>query len=249
MANQSQGTSVPAIFNFQSHEVRSLLIDGDPWFVATDVAQALGYSSPKDAAEHLDDDEKGSAITRTPGGDQRMTIINESGLYALVLRSRKPEARKFAKWVTSEVLPSIRKTGEYRAPYAGSTQSIQPGDITNPAYYRECRDALFAFADSLPSGTKWPQDEAKRQRIADGYLTNILSGRRWLMSFDHQGCMQTTPVPMHASIVDATDPGELHTLIFEFVPLELLTKVIDSANCRIAQHLQRLAKARRSNES
>ncbi len=105
-------------FNFGAHAVRVIVRDGQPWFVATDVAMALGYSSPKDAAEHLDADEKGSAITRTPGGDQRVTVINESGLYALVLRSRKPEARKFAKWVTSEVLPSIRKTGMYAKPAA-----------------------------------------------------------------------------------------------------------------------------------
>ncbi|WP_314324462.1 Bro-N domain-containing protein [Comamonas aquatica] len=105
-------------FNFGAHTVRVIVRDGQPWFVATDVAMALGYSSPKDAAEHLDADEKGSAITRTPGGDQRVTVINESGLYALVLRSRKPEARKFAKWVTGEVLPSIRKTGMYAKPAA-----------------------------------------------------------------------------------------------------------------------------------
>ena len=106
----------PSIYAFHSHSVRIVMRDGEPWFVATDVASALGYSSPKDAAEHLDADEKGSATTRTPGGDQKVTVINESGLYALVLRSRKPEARKFAKWVTSEVLPSIRKTGRYEKP-------------------------------------------------------------------------------------------------------------------------------------
>lgn len=103
-------------FTFGAHAVRVIMRDGEPWFVATDVAEALGYSSPKDAAEHLDADEKGSATTRTPGGDQRVTVINESGLYALVLRSRKPEARKFAKWVVGEVLPAIRKTGRYEQP-------------------------------------------------------------------------------------------------------------------------------------
>ena len=103
-------------FNFNSHDVRVVVQNGEPWFVATDVAESLGYKSPKDAASYLDDDEKGSATVRTPGGDQKLTVINESGLYALVLRSRKPEARKFAKWVTSEVLPSIRKTGSYTLP-------------------------------------------------------------------------------------------------------------------------------------
>lgn len=103
-------------FNFGDHAVRVVMQDGNVWFVATDVAESLGYKSPKDAASYLDEDEKGSATIRTLGGDQKLTVINESGLYALVLRSRKPEARKFAKWVTSEVLPSIRKTGTYTQP-------------------------------------------------------------------------------------------------------------------------------------
>ena len=100
-------------FNFGQNTIRTTTIGEAVWFVATDVAEALGYRNAPDASRHLDDDEKGTQIVRTPGGPQTLTIINESGLYALVLRSRKPEARKFAKWVTSEVLPSIRKTGHY----------------------------------------------------------------------------------------------------------------------------------------
>ena len=103
-------------FSFKEKTIRTVLIDGEPWFVAVDVAVALGYRNAPDAARHLDDDEKGTQIVRTPGGSQKVTVINESGLYALVLRSRKPDARKFAKWVTGEVLPSIRKTGSYMAP-------------------------------------------------------------------------------------------------------------------------------------
>ena len=101
-------------FNFGIFSVRVITRDNQPWFVANDVCNALGYSNPRDAiSKHLDEDEKGVANSDTLGGNQQLTVINESGLYALVLRSRKPEARKFAKWVTSEVLPSIRKTGSY----------------------------------------------------------------------------------------------------------------------------------------
>lgn len=100
-------------FNFGTHTVRVVTQNNQPWFVATDVATTLGYRNAPDASRHLDDDEKGTQIVRTLGGDQKLTVISESGLYALVLRSRKPEARKFAKWVTSEVLPSIRQTGGY----------------------------------------------------------------------------------------------------------------------------------------
>ena len=132
-------------FNFNDHAVRVLQIEDAPWFVATDVAESLGYKSPKDAASYLDDDEKGSAIVRTPGGDQKLTVINESGLYALVLRSRKPEARKFAKWVTSEVLPAIRKTGSYSLPY-----TAQPRDKLTLDQGDELRSMLETAAQKLP---------------------------------------------------------------------------------------------------
>ena len=114
MAAQSQVSTAPVVFNFNSHEVRTILHDGEPWFVAMDVCSALGYRNvSQTVGDHLDDDEKGVSTGYTPGGQQALTIISESGLYALVLRSRKPEARKFANWVTSEVLPAIRKTGSY----------------------------------------------------------------------------------------------------------------------------------------
>lgn len=135
-------------FNFNEHAVRVIQIEDAPWFVATDVAESLGYKSPKDAASYLDDDEKGSAIVRTPGGDQKLTVINESGLYALVLRSRKPEARKFAKWVTSEVLPAIRKTGKYEHPTTPYT--VQPSDTLNESQQIALRALLESNVKRLP---------------------------------------------------------------------------------------------------
>lgn len=99
-------------FNFHSHAVRVVMRDGNPWFVATDVCTALGYRNPSKAiADHLDDDERSNEQLDRSRMGSKAVIISESGLYALILRSRKPEARKFAKWVTSEVMPSIRKTG------------------------------------------------------------------------------------------------------------------------------------------
>lgn len=100
-------------FNFGSNIVRVVSRNNDPWFVANDVCKALGYSNTSKAiADHLDDEERyNESLDR--GGS--LLLISESGLYALVLRSRKPEARKFAKWVTSEVLPTIRKTGSYQS--------------------------------------------------------------------------------------------------------------------------------------
>ncbi len=101
------------LFNFESHQVRTIIIDGEIWFLAKDIAQILDFRSANDMTRLLDDDEKGAHNMRTPGGDQEMTIINESGLYSCILRSRKPQAKTFKRWVTHEVLPSIRKTGSY----------------------------------------------------------------------------------------------------------------------------------------
>ena len=100
-------------FEFRSHEVRTVIRDGEPWFVAKDVCDVLGLSDTNAALRGLDEDEKGTTNSRTLGGNQTMLTVNESGLYALIFKSRKPEAKAFRKWVTSEVLPSIRKTGKY----------------------------------------------------------------------------------------------------------------------------------------
>ena len=97
-------------------KVRTVEINGEPWLVGKDVAAALGYQNPQRAIrDHVDEADKGVTEMVTPGGKQSVPIINESGLYSLVLSSKLPGAKKFRRWVTSEVLPSIRKTGHYTA--------------------------------------------------------------------------------------------------------------------------------------
>lgn len=104
-------------FDFESHPVRIVTgTDGQPHFVAADICDALQIVEVHRSVARLDDDEKGRHIVTTPGGPQEMTVVNEAGLYNLILRSRKPEAKRFKRWVTHEVLPSIRKTGAYAAP-------------------------------------------------------------------------------------------------------------------------------------
>ena len=103
-----------ATFNFDGAAVRTTTgADGDPWFVATDVCAALGIGNAAMALVRLDDDEKGVSSIDTLGGVQQISTVNESGLYSLILGSRKREAKRFKKWITSEVLPAIRKTGSY----------------------------------------------------------------------------------------------------------------------------------------
>lgn len=102
-------------FEFNHSEIRVIDKNGEPWFVAKDIADALLYSEANAMTRTLDADEKGRYTVPTPGGAQELQAINESGLYSAILRSRRPEAKIFKKWVTSEVLPSIRKHGGYIA--------------------------------------------------------------------------------------------------------------------------------------
>lgn len=101
------------LFHFGTKNVRVLMKDGEPWFVAKDVCDILEITNSRDAVGRLDPDEKGVVLTDTPGGPQEVQAVNESGLYSLILGSRKPEAKAFKRWVTHEVLPSIRKHGMY----------------------------------------------------------------------------------------------------------------------------------------
>lgn len=101
------------VWNYESSEVRTVQVNGEPWFVLADVCKVLEISNSRNISSRLEPDEKGVTLVDTLGGTQQMTIINESGLYAVVLRSDKPQAKPFRKWVTSEVLPSIRKHGSY----------------------------------------------------------------------------------------------------------------------------------------
>lgn len=104
------------VFNYNSVEVRTIQNDGEPWFVLKDVCNVLHIGNSRDVVARLDQDEKGVGQIDTLGGKQEMTIINESGLYNVILRSDKPEAKPFRKWVTSEVLPTIRRHGMYATP-------------------------------------------------------------------------------------------------------------------------------------
>lgn len=100
-------------FRFEERAVRTVMVDGAAWFVVADVCEVLEHSNTTRAIERLENDEKGMTTIHTPGGDQEVLVINESGLYALILTSRKPQAKAFRRWVTGEVLPAIRATGRY----------------------------------------------------------------------------------------------------------------------------------------
>ena len=115
---KSLGTEVlnSQTFNFMGTDVRVVMKDDEPWFIAKDVTDVLGFRNASDAIRTLDSDEKDTHIVRTLGGAQEMISISEAGMYTLALRSRKPQAKPFRRWVTHEVLPSINRTGSYALP-------------------------------------------------------------------------------------------------------------------------------------
>ncbi len=130
-------------FNFENYSVRVIRgDDGEPWFVAADVCAALDLPETHKAVARLDDDERGRNSIPTPGGNQDMTVINESGLFNLVLGSRKPEAKRFKRWVTHEVLPSIRKTGAYSVSVAAPAPSL-------PDYTQSRVAAILAIGEMI----------------------------------------------------------------------------------------------------
>ena len=127
-------------FDFNGSQVRVTDMEGNPWFVAKDVCLILGFRDAFNGTRYLDEEEKATLIQSTPGGDQEVTIISESGLYSLVLRSRKPEAKAFKKWVTRDVLPAIRKTGAYVSPAMTGQDVIRLG---------QANDGIILFPVSL----------------------------------------------------------------------------------------------------
>jgi prophage antirepressor-like protein len=122
----AQDGNLPVVFTFENHVLRTVSQDGETWFVAADVCKVLEHTDTSVAGARLDDDEKRTSNVCTNAGSRNMLTVSESGLYNLVFTSRMPKAREFRRWVTHDVLPSIRKTGRYEA-------GQQPADETNAA--------------------------------------------------------------------------------------------------------------------
>lgn len=145
-------------YQFEDTPVRIVMIAGDPWFVANDLSTALAYRDAFNMARMLEDDEKGTHIVSTLGGMQEMNIISESGMYACVLKSRKPEAKRFRKWVTAEVLPALRKTGRYEMdlPDPAPQQAIDLDPVRLTAGVSVVREARRLFGPAAARGL-WMQ--------------------------------------------------------------------------------------------
>lgn len=158
------------VFDYHSNKVRTVEQDGEPWFVLKDVCQVLGIIKYRDVADRLDPDERGLIRVDTPGGVQEMTCINESGLYSVILRSDKPEAKPFRKWVTSEVLPSIRKHGSY-------TADTQPKAMTDyQQMMAETRQSNIAIQKARLLNQIAGEYKGTYRQVLQAYATKELTG-------------------------------------------------------------------------
>lgn len=133
-------------FNFDLYPVRILTVDDAPWWIASDIAAILGYSHTPHMLRSLDEDEKGVHIADTLGGPQEVTIISESGLFAAILKSRRPEAKAFRRWVTGTVLPEIRRTGHWSAPGQGSGEPLPAPSLGTALLAVRTAQRLFGLA-------------------------------------------------------------------------------------------------------
>lgn len=196
-------------FDFDGSRIRTLTIDEEPYFVGKDVAVVLGYSNPRKALiDHVDADDKGVTKCDTLGGKQDLTVINESGLYSLILGSKLPEAKRFKRWVTSEVLPSLRRNGMYAMDELLDNPDLAINALQKLKEEREARrqlelqnaqmkpKALFAEAVETSSTSILIGDMAKLLRqngveVGQRRLFDWLRTNGWLMKTGESRNMPT----------------------------------------------------------
>ena len=167
------GTSLPQVFTFNSsdQQVRSVLINGEPYFVAKDVCDILQLTDTHMTVSRLDEDEKLTQVIFGSGQNRQMWLVNESGLYHLIFQSRKPEAKAFRKWVTSEVLPQLRKTGKYE---------VKPPMLKYPrrgeGMTADMMDLLYLIQESLLPGDQ--KSLALELGVSRQTIYHVLNGRQ-----------------------------------------------------------------------
>lgn len=214
-------------FCFGEQQVRTLLFDDQPWFVAADVSTALEYRIAGDMTRNLDEDEKGTQIVRTPGGYQEMLVINESGLYSAILRSRKSEAKRFKKWVTSEVLPAIRKHGRYEDG-EGKMSTIMNQTIGTDGFHmlgavvKGKVSSLPVHAQRRATAKIWSQTHAAFgvRSAADIPADQLDAARNFIASYVvHEG-EYIQAKPKNGMVLDQYETHHLYLLMSHFKVME-----------------------------
>jgi prophage antirepressor-like protein len=183
-ANIQQTTGLQVFYNENENvSVRTKVIDGEPWFVGKDICDLLGLVNSRKSLQALDEDEKGVTNGYTLGGNQELTIINESGLYHLIFISRKPEAKSIRRWVTGTVLPSIRRTGSYSVSNnrPESTKRL-PLPKFRP-YFSQWKENVKPYISRAELCLT-----AEKQRVTLGHVQKVYAGTA--MSYPVAKCIQ-----------------------------------------------------------
>ncbi len=226
-------------FQFDDLQLRAITDDlGEPWFVAGDVAAALGYRDAPTLTRILDEDEKGTHLVCTLGGDQESTVISESGLYNAIFNSRRPEAKRFRKWVTGEVLPSIRKTGAY-AMVPAPTAPANPYQLTadeaeQVAVLGNVAAAFMAEVSGLLYSTfERAQENGLTAAAANKYAVAIVNVRmRELEKFRKERQEALVRAQKHTDKAVSAVSARLH-------------KQLDTEELTIDEYLEKISHARR----
>lgn len=221
------------VFDYQSKKVRTIERDGELWFVGKDVAEILGYANPSKAlADHVDEEDKLNNESLSSLGQRGGWIINESGLYSLILSSKLPTAKQFKKWVTSEVLPSIRKTGAYSLPqdYPSALRALADSEEKRLMLQAENEHQKQMIADFEPvrqyvdailssDGTMATTQIAADYDISARTLNRILYDEgiqhnvngQWILYRKHMGKGYTKSDTIHITHTDGRPDTRLHT--------------------------------------
>ena len=209
-----------SIFAFEQSPVRTVIKDGEPLFNANDVAKALGYSQPaKSVIDHVEPEDVLLLQVATSGGKQQAKFINEFGLYALILGSKLDSAKKFKRWVTSEVLPSIRKTGTYTVPR--KTLTVEQQQAIRQAIAKRCKDSSSSYQTvykALYNAFRIPRYTELLQSDFDKAM-ELISGANLNVSV----CRNIAPtLPEGALVLNASQVELLRITVYHFT--ELMTK-------------------------
>ncbi|QJP49335.1 hypothetical protein HKJ31_03210 [Xylella fastidiosa subsp. multiplex] len=203
-------------FNFHSHVVRVVMRDGNPWFVAKDIAEALEYRwNASKSISHVPSEWRGVESVSTPSGQQEVIVISEPGLYFFLGRSDKPKALPFQKWLAGEVLPSIRKTGEYTVnpdleydqmrSYSKDRKQMEELNTAHSRWISDVRQVLESAGIKEP---EFPKELEDSKAIATSALVELLRWHRWILDFGPDFRLRLTPVTLHTNFLTSDEVAD-----------------------------------------
>ncbi|MFG5202274.1 Bro-N domain-containing protein [Xylella fastidiosa subsp. multiplex] len=203
-------------FDFHSHVVRVVMRDGNPWFVAKDIAEALEYRwNASKSISHVPSEWRGVESVSTPSGQQEVIVISEPGLYFFLGRSDKPKALPFQKWLAGEVLPSIRKTGEYTVnpdleydqmrSYSKDRKQMEALNTAHSRWISDVRQVLESAGIKEP---EFPKELEDSKAIATSALVELLRWHRWILDFGPDFRLRLTPVTLHTNFLTSDEVAD-----------------------------------------